>query len=181
MDFKQEITALMHRFYRNDEFLIDFYISIQKLIDKVVTVIVRLENILHFNRLDDETCEWWEKLLNYTNTSTLEVRKSMIRLKWLRDSSNSLKLIKNICNSFGDIDVSFPSESKHIQLMFKNTKTIPDYLDTLLSQIDEVKPAHIAIEYITDDVLLIQDIHEVLTVEQMEQYNVRNYCSGKKE
>jgi hypothetical protein len=182
MEFKNEIMTLMHRFYRHDNYLISFIVAIQSLVDKILTVIVRLENLLHFNRLDENSCEWWEHLLNYSSTSNLEMRKSLIRIKWLRDSSNSLKLIKTICKSFdSNIEVTFSPETKAIRLVFSGMGTIPEYTDTLVSQIDEVKPAHIPLEYQTDTCLLIENIHEVLTIENMEKLNVNNYCKGKQE
>jgi len=141
---KNQILKLLHKLYRKDEFLSSFLDALSVVFKDLTTEIERLENLLHFNRLDEAGCSWWENLLGIKTTfSTLSDRQAYIRARWKMSAHNSIELIKNICSSFenGAVEASF-TDGK-IALEFGEGAKISVAISTLLDLIDEVKPAHI--------------------------------------
>ena len=88
-----------------------------------------------------------------------------------------IALLQAVADSWrnGDIDVTFPDGKIHIT--FVGSYGVPNDLDTLISMLDEVKPAHLAIVY-TFRYLLIKDIHEVLTLSEVEATTLKKFAGG---
>ena len=55
---------------------------------------------------------------------------------------------------------------------------MPTDLEDLYAALDEVKPAHLAIVY-TFRYLLIKDIHEVMTLKEVESTTLRKFAGGE--
>lgn len=144
MNNKEQLLKYLHKMYRKDDFLNYFLDAVDKVIKDVSKEIERMENLLHFNRLDEKSCEWWERLLSLTTIlPSLEDRKAYIRSKWRTSSHNSIDLIKNICSSFENGSVEADFIDGKINLEFGQNSKITLSISTLLDLIDEVKPAHI--------------------------------------
>ena len=183
--YKDKILKLLHKFYKKDDYVQVLTDVVQTLIYDIDVIITRLCNFLHFNRLDNEGCIWWGKLLNLSlpNTMTLKNKQSSIRARWRIGNHNSIQLIKNICSSWenGDCQATFVKDENNngiIKLSFGGAYGVPDNLDTLLSLIDEIKPAHISYETFFK-FLRIKEIHEVKTVSEMEQIQLEKFARGK--
>lgn len=179
MTFKEQLLKYLHQFYRKSEFLHNFFEAVQTVLNTLNKNITRLEFLLHFNKLDKAGCEWWEKLLNITEISLkLEDRRAKIRAKFISRTHNDLELIQKICDSWknGETEVDFIGGK--IQIKFLSEYGVPEALDNLLKTIGEVKPAHLAY-YLVFKYLLIKDIHEVKTIEQMEQITLNQFAFGK--
>lgn len=150
-DFKEKLLKLLHKFYRFDEFINDFVASIQNLVEDLNGAILFLETLLHFNKIDDEGCEWWAKLLDIKLSQDLSLteKQSLIRAKWRATGHNSLKLIQDICQSWkdGKTKASFPDGKIRLEFgdELDDDYQIPFNLETLLNLIEEVKPAHLPI------------------------------------
>ena len=83
MKFANLIMKLLHRFYRKDDFVKSFLDVVQTLFDKISAVIIRLLNILHFNRLDEAGCAFWENLLKIKGIAeSIDERQANIRARW---------------------------------------------------------------------------------------------------
>ena len=147
--FKKKLLKLLHKFYRFDEFLNHFINSIKKLVKDLNNAILFLETLLHFNKIKDDGCEWWAKLLDIKLSQDLSLseKQALIRAKWRATGHNSLKLIQDICQSWedGKTKANFPNGKIKLQFgdELDEDYQIPFNLDTLLNLIEEVKPAHI--------------------------------------
>ena len=64
-----------------------------------------------------------------------------------------------------------------IQITFVGSFGVPDDLDSLKLAIGEVKPAHIGFEIIYK-YLLIENIHEVMTIEDLEKITLEQFAFG---
>ena len=85
-----------------------------------------------------------------------------------------------MCNAWkrGEVEADFISGK--LKLKFVGEYGIPDDVDSLISAVDEVKPAHIPL-LLLYKYLLIRDIHEVKTIEQMEQLTINMFAFGVEE
>ena len=178
MTFKEKILKLLHKIYRNDNFTINLTNGASKLLNNADTVISRLSSLFHFNRLDTSGCEWWEKLLTITDINqNLEDRQAKIRAKWISNVHNDIELIQKVCESWkrGEAEADFINGK--IKLEFIGSYGVPDAIDSLIKSINEVKPAHLAL-MIFYKYLLIEDIHEVKTLEEMENLTIDMFSFG---
>ncbi len=181
MQFKEKIIKLIHKIYREDEYINNLIGAITIQEEKAETKINKLSAIFHFNRLDEDGCIFWEKFLNIKEIgSTLKNRQAEIRAKWLSNGHNSIYLIKNVCNSWqnGEVDVDFVDGK--IKLTFNGDYGIPEDLDSLIEAINELKPAFIPFWYVFK-YLLIEDIHEVKTIEEMEEITIEQFAFGNED
>ena len=181
MAFKDDLKKLIHKIYRKDPFINDFFSANQQIYSEVDCVITRLKNLLHFNRLDEKGCQWWENLLliNYINENIAD-RQAKIRAKWITTVHNNIELIQKVCDSWqrGEVLVDFIGGK--IQIKFINKYGIPNALESLKSAINEVKPAHIAYVMLFK-YLLIKDIHEVKTINQMGNIKLKMFSMGRED
>ena len=137
-------------------------------------MITRIGNLFYFDKLDKKGCEWWEKLLKITEISqNLESRQARIRAKWLSSAHNDILLIQTICDSWKNGDVEADFIDGKINLKFVGEYGVPEDLNGLTKAIEEIKPAHLPLLLIYK-YLLIEDIHEVKTIEEMEQ--IQLFC-----
>lgn len=176
MDYKKELLKYLHKIYRKDNFINYFLEAVKKIINDLNNEIKRFENLLHFNRLDLQSCEWWENLLGITTKlSTIQDRQSYIRSKWRMSNHNSIDLIKNICASFENGTVEATFENGDLKLEFGQNSNISLNINTLLDLINEVKPAHI--QYLLKYVLKFKtQIHSGVGISEeiKSEYDCRN-------
>lgn len=168
------ILKLLHKLYRNDEFIKDFAGATNLIFNSCEEMITRIGNLFYFDKLDTKGCQWWEKLLNITEISpNLESRRARVRAKWLSSAHNDILLIQTICDSWKNGEVEADFIDGKINLKFVGEYGIPEDLNGLTKAIEEIKPAHLPLLLIYK-YLLIEDIHEVKTIEEMEQ--IQLFC-----
>ena len=180
MSFKDEILKLLNKIYREDEYTQELLKPLDKQINKLDELIEAITNNFFFNKLDEDGCKWYEKLLGITPKSnqTIEDRRSSIQAKWLSNTHNDITLIQLVCDvwKYGDVAADFINGK--IQITFVGEYGIPDDLEGLLRAVDLIKPAHLAY-FLVYKYLLIKDIHEVKTIQEMENItiNMFSFCN----
>ena len=131
--------------------------------------------------MDEKTCEFWEEKLQIEfPDSNLANRRSEIRSKWVAATKSTLRIIQKVCDSwkFGKVQTFFLDG--YIDVRFVSDLGIPDDINKLKIAIDEVKPAHLGYD-ISYKYLLIENIHEVLTLEEMENIELNLFAFGRDE
>jgi hypothetical protein len=110
----------------------------------------------------DTSLERWEKDLGIPidNTKDPDFRRSVIKSRLRGTGTVTIKLIKNVSESFsnGVVDVVEHNESYTFTVKFVGTVGIPPNMDDLANAIEEIKPAHLgyAFEY-------VYNTHQVLS------------------
>ncbi|MED3549951.1 putative phage tail protein [Cytobacillus praedii] len=130
-----------------------------------------------------DTATWglaiFEKELNIKTdlNKPLSERRSVIKSKLRGSGKVDHILIKIVADAYsnGDVVVSF---NGHIVVKFTSLYGIPPNLDDVKAALEDIKPAHLAIDY-EFRYLLIKDIHNVLTLEQMEQTQLNKFAGGE--
>lgn len=99
----------------------------------------------------DFTLEKWEKELGLTinNSKPKEYRRSVIKSKIRGHGTVTVKLIKNISESYsnGEVEITEDNANYSFTIKFVGTKGIPPNIDDLKQTIEEIKPAHLDVDY----------------------------------
>lgn len=119
----------------------------------------------------------WEKLLNIKTDETklLKDRRSAIKARWRSDGKSDLILIQSIADSWqnGEVIVSFVDGK--IRLNFNSSKGVPEDLHSLINAVSDVSPAHLAVIYILN-YLLIKDVQDVMTLTQLQTQKISKFA-----
>ncbi|MFB5267076.1 putative phage tail protein [Paenibacillus enshidis] len=117
--------------------------------------------------------------INTIPDKPFEQRRSVIISKMRGSGKVSAQLIKEMAEAYdgGQVDVSVQPADYTFTIHFIDTIGIPPNLNDLKEALEEIKPAHLAIGY-TFRYLLIRDIHEVMTLTEMEQTLLSKFAGG---
>lgn len=179
MTIKDDIIKLINAVYRNDDFINDFTEALRIVFQRLIDFCDAVKDNHFFDKLDENGLIWWEVRLKIipSATQTLDDRRATVQAKYLSNGHNEIKLIQKICDSWknGEIEADFVNGK--IQIQFVGSFGIPSDLDSLKESIEEIKPAHLPIAWLYR-YLLIEHIHEVKTIEEMEQIKLDNFSFG---
>lgn len=181
-NFQDEILAFLSKIYKNDPYTKALLQPLNGQIQNIDDVIKIIKNNFFFNSLTEDGCKWYEKLLGLIvgSNQTIEDRRSSIQAKWLSNTHNDIVLIQKACDAWKNGEVEADFINGKLQITFIGEYGIPDDLDGLLRAVDVIKPAHIAY-YLIFKYLLIKDIHEVKTIEEMENITLNSFAFGSEE
>jgi hypothetical protein len=153
-------------------------------LDGVGMELDKLSEALH-ETLDQffvQTATWglvhWENELGiYSDPSKpISQRRAVVESKLRGSGSFSGRLVQNVAEAYyvGNVDVTFQPAEWSFTIYFKDTIGVPPNLDDIKAMIEEIKPAHLIAEY-SFNYLRLSDIHEVMTLEQMQAQPLGNF------
>lgn len=123
----------------------------------------------------------WESELGIATdpSKPLDQRRAVVESKLRGSGKFSGRLVKSVAEAYdsGTVDVSFQPADWSFTVKFVDTLGIPPNLDDLRAVIDEIKPAHLAVVY-EFSYLLIREIHNVLTLNEIEQIPLNKFAGG---
>lgn len=179
MTIYNDILNLLHKLDKACPYVRDIVNSISQFLKTVSDKIDEIYSNFFFDSLTLSGILYFEKLLKIIplETQTLDDRRSQIHAKWVQDGHNSIMLAQLVCDAwkFGEVEADFV-EGK-LRLKFINSYGIPNDLAGLKNAVDEVKPAYIPYE-LKFKYLLIKDIHEVMTIDEMENILLNDFSFG---
>lgn len=172
------LTALinkLHKYDRKSQFVYDLFYAVHKKLAEVHEYIKNLKNEFFFDTLN-LSIPSYEKLMKLTPfaDATKEERQSAIWARWLANGKNTTKLIQDICNTWknGETEVHF--KGGKLEIKFIGDYGIPNNFQALLNEIETIKPAHIGYS-ILFKYLLIENIHNVKTLAEMEKISLEQF------
>lgn len=176
MSYKDVIIKQLPDFCKDDPFVNDLFNAIGITFDNILANMTEVDQQRFFDKLTVLLRDT-EKLLALKPVTNLNDRQVNIQAKWLGSGKCDLALIQSVCNSWlnGEVVVSFV-EGK-IKLEFTGAYGVPSDLNSLENAINEIKPAHLAF-YMAFKWLLIRDIHEVLTINEMQALTISQFARG---
>lgn len=112
-----------------------------------------------YNQVFLESADWslymWENMLGINRISStfsddIQVRRENILAKLRSKGVTNAKSLEKLCKTFsgGDVKVITNNSDYSFLVKFISEESIPKNLDNLTSMIDEIKPAHLAWDYI---------------------------------
>ena len=175
---KEKLLNAIHRLYRKDKWLNDLFNAAGIEIDRLEEYIDDLKAQYFL-----DTATWSldaderDTGLTANRGKPYEDRRAALIAKERASGKVDILLLQAVADAWrnGSIEVDFV-EGK-IQVQFVSGYGIPADLESLQEALDNTKPAHLAIVYIFR-YLLIKDIHEVLTIDQMQALKI-NQFAGK--
>lgn len=136
-------------FYQESKQVVDIQTSLEKEREILEINIKKLINDLFV--LSCEDIDRWEKLLGIKTdiSKELEFRKTNVLARIRGKGPTTIELIKNVSESYSnaEVDVIEDNENYSFTVKFVGMKGIPTNLDDLKKAIDEIKPAHLNVEY----------------------------------
>lgn len=123
----------------------------------------------------------WETELGIATdpSKPLEQRRAVVESKLRGSGKFSGRLVKSVAEAYdgGEVDVSFQPTEWSFTIKFVDTLGIPPNLDDLKAVIEEIKPAHLDVVY-EFSYLLIREIHNVLSLNEIEQIQLNKFAGG---
>lgn len=177
----KDLINKLHKYERASVFVNDLFSAIFNKLSELDKFVEDLKKEFFFDTLIISASAY-EKLMNLTSFvgATLDDRRSAIWARWRSNGKNTVKLIQDICNAWknGEVEVDFVNGK--IQIQFVRSFGIPSNLDSLKESVEEIKPAHLDF-LILFKYLLIENTHEVKTIEEMQQITIDSFSSGHEE
>ncbi|OAB33862.1 putative phage tail protein [Paenibacillus glacialis] len=113
-------------------------------------------------------------------TKPADQRRSVIISKMRGSGKVSGSMIKNVAQAYdgGTVNVAVDMPHYTIVITFIDSLGIPPNIDDLKQALEDIKPAHMALEY-KFRFLLIREIHNVMTLNQIQQITLSNFSGGE--
>ena len=173
---KEKLLNAIHRLYRKDKWLNDLFNAAGIEMDRLEEYIDDLEAQYFI-----DTATWSldtrerDTGLTANHGKSHEDRRAALIAKERASGKVDILLLQAVADAWrnGSIDVGFVDGKIYVQ--FVGEFGIPDDLESLQEALDNTKPAHLAIVYIFR-YLLIKDIHEVLTIDQMQALPLNRFA-----
>ncbi len=145
---KDNLIKNLHKLFRNDPLIQELFNSVGIDFDNINVAIEDVKKQYWF-----DTMTWAIPLLEVAlqfktdSNSKIENRRSQLEARWKSDSKVDVYLLKAIANSWknGNIDVKFVNGK--IQITFTGEHGLPNDLEGIYQAIEDVKPAHIPVDY----------------------------------
>lgn len=144
---KDTLLSYMPKYYRKSKVINNInnsnFIELNNLYN-------RLNSVLNQFFIDsaDFSLEKWEKELGIevNNNYNTDFRRSRIISKLRGQGTVTVKLIKNVAESFsnGEVDVIEDNHNYSFKVKFIGTRGLPPNLDDFKNSIEDIKPAHLS-------------------------------------
>ena len=167
MSNKQDILNMLPRLYRKDKWLNDLFNAVGLSTDRLEQ---DTENAL--NELFGDTATYalpmYETELGLNGEGkTLEDRRAAVVAGWQRGGKVDIHQIQAAANAWRNGETVVDFKDGKIIVTFVGAFGVPDDMQGLMNAINIIKPAHLIVEYVFR-YLLIKDIHEVMTIADMD-------------
>ena len=142
------IIEKMNKLNQRDPMVQNCMAAIQPNLNEQHDATVQLSKDILFDECSEAVLALYEKEAGIIPSSTLlSDRRSAVMAKWLSDGVPSLETIQRMADawSYGKVLCTYSDLTIHVSFVDKG---IPTGIDDLKAAIEEVKPAHLAVEYI---------------------------------
>lgn len=142
------IIEKMNKLNQRDPMVQNWMAAIQPNLNEQHDATVQLSKDILIDECSEEVLALYEKEAGVIPSSTsLPDRRSAVMAKWISDGVPSLKMIQKVADSwsFGKTECSYSDLVISVEF---TDKGIPTGINDLMKAIEDVKPAHIAVNYI---------------------------------
>lgn len=176
---KELLLKCIHKLYRKDPWLNSVFDAIGIVADGFTEELKSFVDNLFIDSATETGIEFYEKMLAISPLAnrTLPDRRSVVIAKLRSDGNVTLKMLQSVADSWKNGETELMFENGCIIIRFVGEYGVPSDLVGLKSALDEIKPAHLALNYIFK-YLLIKDIHEVMSLNETETAVLGNFAGG---
>lgn len=170
------------------DYLPDYYKGIKEMEaltdiedSEVINLKSKIQDMLNQKFVDSATwgLEWWEEELGLSTNpeSEWDERRSKIKGKLRGTGKVGADLIKEVADSWthGDVEVTFDGA---VNIKFNSVFGIPSNMKDVKDAVNKIKPCHLSVVYFYA-YLLISDIHNVITINEIESYTLEKFAGGE--
>lgn len=175
---KNDFIKLLPQIYGEDTFINDLFTSVATVINKISDGIIAVKNEFYFDTMVN-LIPYYERIMQITprEDQTLDDRRTVIKARWLSKGQNTITLLQNVLNQWKNGETTAEFIDGKIKITFHSIFGIPTDFQAVLDTLNIIKPAHLAY-LIVYRYLLIKEIHNVLTINQVQQLKI-NQFAGK--
>ena len=179
MTVREYALEQLHWLVRTDPWVREIFLAAGTPLDELAERILAIYNFDNFAALTAAQCAYYEGLLGLTpdDAASLEARREAIQAAWGGASKPSLETIQAICSSWPEGGVTAEYADGALTIHFSASYGVPDNVEGLQRSLRQAAPAHIDIVY-DFKYLLIRDIHQVKTLEEMEDIPLGHFAGG---
>lgn len=173
---KDRLINNLHKIIRDDPYVNELCKSNGIEIDSLEATLQDIYNQYFFNSMT-----WMADILakqmgiSLNINLTQEEKNSLIEARWKNNGKSDIDLLQNIANSWKNGDTEITFKDGKIQIKFVGEYGTPTDLNSLKSEIDKAKPCHLIVEYLFK-YLLIKDIHEIITISELETMTLDKFA-----
>ena len=175
---KEYVLQQLPRLYRKDPWIAALFSAAGFPADAVAPLIADLYNAQWFDTMPERYVAMHERRMGITPraSQTLADRRAAIEAKWKSNGKISLAALQAVADAWrnGETEISFPNG--RIRVQFVGAFGVPEDMDSLKAAIRQAAPAHLPVDYVLK-YLLIRDIHEKMTVSELETQLLSNFAS----
>lgn len=176
--YKDILLKLIHKVYRRDPWIQELFKSAGITLENLEEIIEEINDQYFFDTATDLGLDIYEKELGLSSGGTIEDRRAKVEAAWKNGNKVDIYQLQAVADSWknGETEITFINGK--INIKFIGDYGVPTDLESLKTAIENTKPAHLAVIY-AFKYLLIKDIHEVLTINQMQQLKLNQFAGGK--
>lgn len=175
---KDDLLGKLHRLFRKDRWLNDLFRAISSGIDDADEKMTEARQQFFVDTATD-MLDTYERQLDISGAGkVIDDRRAAIMAGWQRGGKVDIYQIQAAANSWknGATEVDFVDGK--IVVRFISEFGVPNDLEGLRAALLTITPAHLFLQFIFK-YLLIEDIHEVKTLEQMESLTLEQFAFGR--
>ena len=146
---KSYLLAVMNKIYREDPWLNNLFDSAGMALSEISGYLDIIWQNYFFDSCSETQLREYEKeaAIVLPGGQTLDERRSQLEAKWQGASKCTLETMQAVCNTWRDATITLAFVGGRIRVTFISPLGIPPDLDALQAALEDVKPAHLAIEY----------------------------------
>lgn len=146
---KSYLLSLMNRLYRTDPWLNNLFDVAGMALSEIGAYVDIIWNNYFFDSCSETKLREYEKEAKVVlpGGQSVDQRRSQLMAKWQGAPKCTLETMQAVCNSWRDATITLQFVNGRIRVKFISPVGIPPDLNALQKALEEVKPAHLAIEY----------------------------------
>ena len=176
---KEKMISYLHKLYKEDLYFNALLNAIGINLDFIDKKVEQANNNMFFDICDSKTLSFYEKEANIIPkiTQTREERAEALSAKWRSEGKTDIQLLQSVCNAWKNGKTSVSFETGMINIKFVGEYGVPTDIEALKKALEDVKPAHLKINYEFSYVLL-KEI-ETMTLSEVETMTLNKFAGGE--
>lgn len=173
---KEWALQQLHWIVRKDPWVRDIFLAAGVQLDAVAERVVDLYYAEDFERMGESRVSYYEGILGLRPAAgaSLDDRRAAVQAAWHVAGKPSVESAQAICDSWAQGGAKVRYEPQTLTVEFIGGVGVPENIEALQAALDKHLPPQIQIVY-QFSYMMIKDIHDVLTIRQMEQTALSNF------
>lgn len=169
----------LHWLIQKDPWVQEIMLAGGDVLDKLAERILVIYNNDNFDKLNLDQVRYYERILGLRSdeSKALADRRSAIQAAWNVAKKPSLASIQAICDAWETGGIIASYELGTLTLKFIGAVGVPANVEDLKDTLARAVPAHLIIDY-AYRYLLIREVHEVMTLEELEATPLSSFAGG---